>query len=303
MNTIIYLKMTKFLFINCGIHDKNRESIAAILNYLMKAQRIEYKIGSVSDIPNYEVIYSASETINTALYPNKKFIFGPHFSVFPIQSQLKSLQATAYKNSIYIQPSEWTASVWQQLGAEEFLPIKVFPFSVNTNRFQPVSSVTIRENVFVYYKRRHPQELHQLKEYLQIQHITNYRIFDYSHRYNEDDYLNYLQTCQYGIILDAHESQGFAIEEALSCDVPLLVWNAQTMNQEHGSHYGAISCTSISYWSPACGEYFHSAAELPLTFQTFQKKLQEKQYKPRDYILANLSTEKCAERFMELIQF
>ena len=293
--------MTKILFINCWIHDKNRESIAYILNYLMKAQRIEYKIGSASDIPNYDVIYSASETINTALYPNKKFIFGPHFSTFPNQSQLKSLQASVYKNSIYIHPSEWSASVWKEMGAEEFLPIKVFPFSVNTNRFQPLLSVTIRENVFVYFKRRHPQELHQLKDFINRQHIKNYRIFDYSHHYNEDDYLNYLQTCQYGIILDAHESQGFAIEEAMACDVPLLVWSAQTMNQEHGSHYSAIPCTTVPYWDPMCGEVFHNLAELPNTFQTFQTKLQDKQYKPRDYILATLSMEKCAERFMSLI--
>ena len=135
-----------------------------------------------------------------------------------------------------------------------------------------------------------------------MQHITNYRIFDYTQSYNEDDYLHYLQTCQYGIILDAHESQGFAIEEAMACDVPLLVWSAQTMNQEHGSHYAAIPCSSIPYWAPTCGEVFHNLAELPLTFQTFQKKLQEEQYKPRDYILATLSTEICAERFIELLK-
>ena len=110
-----------------------------------------------------------------------------------------------------------------------------------------------------------------------------------------------MQTCKYGIILDAHESQGFAIEEALSCNVPLLVWSAQTMNQEDGSNYNSIPCTSIPYWDSKCGEYFHHLSELPAAFQTFQEKLTTDQYNPRQYILETLSTEKCAERFMELV--
>ena len=121
-------------------------------------------------------------------------------------------------------------------------------------------------------------------------------------RYNENDYLSYLQQCQYGIVLDAHESQGFAIEEALSCNVPLLVWNAQTMNQELNSQYQPIPCTTIPYWDSRCGEYFHHISELPRAFQTFQSKIAAEQYSPREYILDNLSTEKCAERFIELIQ-
>ena len=40
-------------------------------------------------------------------------------------------------------------------------------------------------------------------------------VFDYVKRYNEEDYLDCLKNAKFGIILDAHESQGFAIEEAL----------------------------------------------------------------------------------------
>ena len=50
-------------------------------------------------------------------------------------------------------------------------------------------------------------------------------------------FFNYLQNSKYGIWLDAHESQGFALQEALSCNVPLLVWNISSMNQEYNSTY------------------------------------------------------------------
>ena len=292
--------MIKILIINSWLHEKNRQGLANVLNHLFQQQQIKYKVGSIADIPNYDIIYNPSQQINASHYPTKKFIFGPHFSTFPNNQQLQSLQNR--NNCIYIQPSEWAAQTWRNMGADQFLPIKSFPFPVDTNKFNSIQPSEKRQNIMVYYKHRDPQELEQLKTFLAEKKIKNYCIFDYKHRYNENDYLAYLQTCQYGIILDAHESQGFAIEEALACDVPLLVWNAQSMNQEYGNQNPDIPCTSVPYWAPTCGEVFHQAAELPLAFQHFQAKLEAREYSPRKYIMDNLSTEKCAERFMELIK-
>lgn len=295
----------KILIINNFIHEKNKQGISKILEYLHQSntQEIEYKIdtGTISDIQDYDIIYSPSKEINTSLYPNKKFIFGPHFSTFPNNHRLQSLQNNKCKNSIYIQPSEWVVQLWKNMGAEKFIPIKSFPFPVNTEKFAPAPvHIDLQNNVLVYCKHRNPQEFNQLKDFL-INKNINFHLFDYKQRYNESDYLAYLQTCKYGIVLDAHESQGFAIEEALSCNVPLLVWNAQTMNQEYKSSYGPIPCTTIPYWDNTCGEYFHHFSELPYAFQKFQNKLTNNQYNPRKYILDNLSTEKCAERFVEMI--
>jgi len=294
--------MMKILVINTYLHDKNRQGLATMLNYLLNQQQIEYKVGSVIDIPNYDIVYSSSDVINTSQYPDKKFIFGPHFSTFPNHQQLQSLQANTHKNCIYIQPSEWSAQCWKDMGVESFLPIKSFPFAVNTNKFCPKENEK-KENIMIYFKHRSPQELEQIKIFLAEQNINNYRIFNCDERYNEADYLGYLQRSAYGFLLDAHESQGFAVEEALACDVPLLVWNVRTMNQEHGSSYQSILCSSIPYWDSRCGEVFHQLSELPAAFQNFQTKLTANAYQPRQYILDTLSTEKCAERFMELIKF
>jgi hypothetical protein len=288
------------LIINSWIHEKNKQGLNHVLNCLQNQGQIKYHIGTMNDIPNYDIIYSPSQVINTSLYPNQKFIFGPHFSVFPNHQQLQTLQNHVYHNSIYIQPSDWVVKLWKNMGAENFLEVKKLPFPVDTDKFAP-NHKEEKTNILIYYKHRNPNELKQIKDFLTKHKITNYRIFDYDQRYNEDDYLSYLQQCKYGIILDAHESQGFAIEEALSCDVPLLVWNAQTMNQEHNSNYQPIPCTSVAYWNEQCGEYFHHPDELEDKFQTFQTRLAtQTYYNPRQYILLNLSTDKCAERFMDL---
>ena len=124
-------------------------------------------------------------------------------------------------------------------------------------------------------------------------------VFDYVRKYNEEDYLDCLKNAKFGIILDAHESQGFAIEEALSCNVPLLVWNVRSMAQEEGARYQAIPATSIPYWDKNCGEFFYNKNEFQDKYNEFISKLDT--YTPRDFVINNLSVEKCAENFKTLL--
>ena len=280
----------KILIIGC-FHHKNKQGIEMMLSYL----KYTFKWGNIADINNYDIIYSSSLPIDSSLYPEKKFIFGPHFSVFPT-NKLTSIN-NVLNNSIYIQPSEWVRQLWKNKKAENVLPIKSFPFPIDTEKFKPIQNN--KTKVFIYFKRRKPEELNFIKNFLTEKNIE-YKIFDYIKRYEEKDYLSYLQESQYGIILDAHESQGFAIEEALSCDIPLLVWNVTSMKQEYRSRYDNIPCTTIPYWDKRCGEYFYEAGELESKMDIFLQKLDE--YKPREFILENLSVEKCGERFIELVK-
>jgi hypothetical protein len=71
------------------------------------------------------------------------------------------------------------------------------------------------------------------------------------------------------------------------------------MNQEEGYNYDNIPATCIPYWDERCGEIFYKQEECGPKFDEFISKLDT--YKPREYVLENLSVEKCAKRFRELI--
>jgi len=272
-------------------HHKNMIGLKLLLNTI----NYEYKFGSINEINNFDIIYSPYSSINSSHYSSKKFIFGPHFSVFP-DNRLLSIN-NINKNSIYIQPSKWAADTWRNFNVEKFITIKEFPFPVEIEKFCP-NQHSQKNEVFIYFKRRKSEELEYVKQFLNNKNIT-YKIFDYVKKYNEEEYLKCLQNAKYGIIIDAHESQGFAIEEALSCNVPLLVWNVSFMSQEHDSNYPNIPCTNIAYWDERCGEYFYKVEEFERTYNEFINKLES--YKPREYILENLSPQKCGERFIELV--
>jgi len=291
--------MVKLLIIG-DFHHKNKQGLLRVLTYL----NIEYNFCFLQHLDNYindyDIIYSPCHPIDTSLYTklNKKFIFGPHFSVFP-ENNLQLIN-NINNNSIYIQPSEWAANVWKMMNAEAYIPVKVYAFSVDTNYFKPLDKANVNENVFIYYKQRDPFELQILEKFLNNKNIK-YRLFDYSKKYNEVEYLEYIKTCKYGIWLGRHESQGFALEESLSCNVPLLVWNVKLMNQEYGNTYGDIFGNVIPYWNSQCGEYFYEVYELEKVYDIFIYKLNNFYYNPRKYILENLATAKCAEKFLSLI--
>jgi hypothetical protein len=283
------------LIINGSLHNKNKEGMEKMLHLL----KIKYKFGNIDDISNFDIVYSPSLPINSALYPKKKFIFGPHFSVFPDKRLL--MIDNSNKNAIYIQPSIWVCKLWSYFKETSHIPLKQLCFPVNTDKFIPLNNKTslIRTKVFIYFKRRNPEELTFLKTFLHNKNIE-FKVFDYIKRYEEEDYLKYLQESNYGIILDAHESQGFAIEEALSCGVPLLVWNVTSMNQEEGINYPDIPATSIPYWDERCGEYFYKKESLESKYNEFMSKLDT--YNPREYVSENLSVGKCAENLINLIK-
>ena len=61
-------------------HHKNKEGLERLLKYL----NYDYKfVNNLNDINNYDIIFSPCHPIDASKYPDKKFIFGPHFSVFP----------------------------------------------------------------------------------------------------------------------------------------------------------------------------------------------------------------------------
>ncbi len=247
------------------------------------------------DLSQFHAVYSPSQAIDVSLHSNTKFIFGPHFSVFPVKHHMDLIKN---KNSTYIQPSDWASDVWRHNILCNNLKIKAIPFGIDTNKFNEIKQINNRNEVFIYYKGRSPNDLNLIEQFLKNKNI-NYKIFSYMNRYDENVYLNYLQNSKYGIWIDAHESQGFALQEALSCGVPLLVWNIKSMNQEYGQTYDDIPATTIPYWDERCGEYFYKIEELEEKYNLFLSKIET--YKPREFILENLSFDICEEKFINII--
>ena len=119
-----------------------------------------------------------------------------------------------------------------------------------------------------------------------------------------DDFISYIKTCKYGIVLGRHESQGFAIQEMLSCNIPLLVWGAIQRRQEYPfimqyNHVKSVVST-VPYWSSTCGEIFYKPEDLEKYYNIFIEKLET--YKPRQFILDTVSIDSCCVKWNNLLK-
>ena len=277
------------------MHQKNNNAMMNYKNiFLYIIDNIEM-LNQV-DLTLFDCIYSPGISINVNKYPKIKFIFGPHFSVFPEKQHMDIITGNKI---IYIQPSNWVRDIWKYNKLCQNIKVVTLPFGVDTNKFNEIKPLEERNQVFLYYKRRTPSELEVVLNFLKIKGIQP-KIFNYELKYNEEDFLNCLNNSKFGIWIDAHESQGFALQEALSCNIPLLVWNVTSMSQEFNSSYSNISATTIPYWDERCGEYFNNEDDLEITFNCFINKINL--YKPREYILENLTFDICEQKLIDIIQ-
>ena len=287
--------LTHVLYIQSTTHAKNHH---AIMNYKNIQVYPIYDVNQLNQInlSLFDCVFSPCCPIDVSKYPNTKFLFGPHFSIFPENS----LQMIKGKNSVYNLLSEWVKDVWvKKFEICNDLRLVTFPFGVDTEKFSEIKPLSERNEIMVYCKNRSPLDICFIQTVLSTMNI-NYKLFSYHDGYNEDEYISCLQKSRFCIWVDAHESQGFALQEALSCNVPLLVWNISSMADEYNSNYPIdFSATTTPYWDERCGEQFYHMNEFDGTFKLFLSKLDT--YKPREYIMENLSIAKCEEQFIKNI--
>ena len=284
----------KLLLLDRDFHHKNREALYAYKNIQITPYYNPPEIDHFN-LSEYDAVYSPTYPIDVSKYPNIRFIFGPHFSVFP-EANLQWINGA---NTLYIQPCKWAADVWINNPLCKGMDIRSVPFGVDTHIFNEIKPLNDRTEVFVYYKTRGMHDLQFIKHKLSELGIS-YKLFSYDDRYDEAEYRQCLHNAKYGIWVGRHESQGFALEEALSCNVPLLVWDVLSMNQEIGPNYDDIPATSIPYWDSRCGEIFYRQPHFDYAYRLFMSKL--RRFKPREYVLANLTMEKCETHFINLMK-
>lgn len=119
--------------------------------------------------------------------------------------------------------------------------------------------------------------------------------------YKEQQFQDLLSKCHTMIYLSEHETQGLACQQALASGVPVLAWDRGGFWQDPAFYpdkvmFGPV--TSVPYWDGRCGEKFQAAEDFPEALSKFTAGYDNGRYSPRDFILANLTLEKCALEYL-----
>ena len=253
---------------------------------------------------NYDILYCTSDYVDPTVIPSEiKIIYGPHFWVIPSGPVVGNYNPIFEGRWVFNSLSKWVGDFYLELAKEFTLPIAYFPFGVDTERFKPTYAEKTQD-CLVYIKHRSEVFISNILKILYTKNIV-YKTIKYG-SYSEDQYISELQKSKFMVVLDAHESQGFALEEAMSADVPLLVIDATSMYDEIGSDGKStyahlrpknLFATSVPYWSDECGIKITKETELEDALDRMLCSYTS--YNPRDYIIDTLSDKVCMERILD----
>lgn len=121
--------------------------------------------------------------------------------------------------------------------------------------------------------------------------------------YREEEFRKLLAASRSMVFLCEHETQGIAYQQALSCGVPIFAWDVEGFWTDptyypHRVVYGPV--TSVPYWDERCGAKFKDAQTFQEGWGDFWEGVLGGKFKPRDYILENLTLERCSGAYADI---
>ena len=253
-------------------------------------------------VPNYDLLISNQKFFNPDLIPESiKIIFGPQLFIFPEGEIVGPLNQAWSKRCIDNTLSKWVEKCYLEVAKSMVVPTGQFPFAVDTVRFSPTNK-NIEIDCLVYFKDRPRNLLVDLIKVLNDKSIS-FVVIEYG-KYRESDYIELLHKCKFMLVCGRHESQGFALEEAMSVNIPLLLLDCKNVFEDQGTisyfnkfRHLQLDATCVPYWSDQCGLKTTEIEEIPALLDEMMIKYST--FEPRQFILDNLSEEVCMKRILD----
>jgi len=187
--------------------------------------------------------------------------------------------------------------------------IEIWPVGIDVNLWAPSVSDQKAIDVLLYNKVMWERERYDISLVEPIRATLRRRGHSFHEVrygfYREEDFRASLSQCSAMIFLCEHETQGIAYQEALSCDVPIFAWDRGGPWRDpsyfpHKVVFGPV--TSVPYWDDRCGLRFSNLREFEIRWDEFWNLARKRSFTPRDYILENLTLEKSAQQYVEIIE-
>ena len=280
-------------------HRKNKKGLELMCSALSIPLEFTDQISRLQNA-DYNILIINNQFIEPIqLPPNIKIIYGPGFWPESIKGPY---QPEYEKQYVYNSLSLWNQYLQLEIYGSLRTPIVQFPYAVDVDYFK-ITKETPTYDCLLYLKHRMQYINDQVIDILKSKQIS-FITFRYG-SYNESQYLDALKCSKFLLSIDAHESQGFALGEAMSCDVPLLVLDATSLYDEIQNGKNAyehhrpkkLAATSVPYWSDQCGIKIEDIRDLP---NSLTKMLDTyTSFAPRDYILKTLAPKPCMQRILD----
>ena len=279
--------MKIYLLRGNDMHHKNIESIRNMTRYNGAVLVEGQNLGDVDD--SFDYVMCNDRYVPPEAFPSKtcKIIYGPQFlGVPPVPPNHPVWSHKPNPRTVSNALSPWVRDLFKRL--IPVIPHEDRPFGIDMSANTQVGPN--RSNIVVYYKNRRQDQVQYVINELSKRNITP-NVFSYG-SYQDHDFKNTLENTKFVIWVGCHESQGFAFQETLAKNVPVLVWEVRSMCDEfnRGNQVyfdNTWVANTASSWSEECGLRFWDQHEFSAKLDYMIEHYSE--FTPRAFIERELS--------------
>jgi hypothetical protein len=198
-------------------------------------------------------------------------------------------------------PGEWMRQMFEPYYGNKVLS---WPTGIDTDKWQPTKSDKPFD-FLIYDKIRWENDKYQAELIDPMVQTLKDKNLTYHHikygQYKPDELKDKLSQSKAVIFLCEHETQGLAYQQILSTNTPIFAWDRSGYWQDPYYYPDKVKyqpVSSVPYWDDRCGMKFTDAGDFERGLNTFFKNIA--QFKPRNYILENLTLEICAQKYVDI---
>lgn len=297
-NYFFSIEMIKYFFKDTFKRTRGPQAVVKSLIDGLDELNFKYSVNPIMErIKHDDVVWvhDSKKALEYAIKLKKKkrfkaLLVGPSLGI-NLKKTLESLSSKEI--DVIFQPSKWAYDFYVGINKDIKDKIVIWPAGVSLPEINNSRKTT---DILIYDKNPSDKNLlSEIKEFLSKSNIS-FTVLVYG-KYSQKEYYESLRNVKAAIFLSNSESQGIALQEAWSYDVPTLVWNRGFM--ENSDYRWRDKKISAPYLSESTGEFFSNFKELENTFDDFWNNLNK--FSPRDYVLNNLSNKISAEIFLEVV--
>jgi hypothetical protein len=227
-------------------------------------------------------------------------IFGAGIFSHPIEAPDLLIQHPNIKKLLV--PGNWMQTMFERYYGDK---VTAWPVGIDTNYWSPMDNGDKEFDFLIYDKVRWDHDDYEKSLINPIIAMLNHSNLSYQFirygSYTHTDLTDKLSKSRSVIFLCEHESQGQAYQQILATNTPILAWDRGGYWQDPNYYPQRVKyepVSSVPYWDDRCGIKFSSADDFKEKLGIFLS--QTDAFKPRDYILENLTLERCAEKYLDI---
>ena len=251
-------------------------------------EKIPYAINEEKYKNNFLVQYDYTGHLKHSKLTLETCVVGPQ--IWHLDDHVNTLKENPHYYKTIVTPSQWVKDLYVNKCGFSEDKVSVWPVGIELPEYERKKEY----GCLVYYKRRDEASLSKVRELLADRHIP-YNVMEYG-QYSQNALEILAPESDFCFVLNGTESQGIAIQEIMSYNTPMLVWDVESW-EDQGPEW-SVPATSVPYWSDECGERFVNVDDMEVTFDNFYSRIGE--YNPRKYVEDNLSYKKSIETLLEI---